>query len=211
MGDLLEDPGFERRLRAAVEEPTSPDARAILARIQGLVMVTTRRIPYSGSGGGSALSRMLANHRFFGPGVLFLTTNPSMVAEPLLYRVAGTTHTNAGDRTGREQAPPASMRERMQLVKDHPLAAALVYIRKQAAVIGTLVGIPYALMTDVARKAAPPFCLRPRGVLGPVSAYFVTHETSEQGAQHSHFEMYTSHSWRLLWHIATWVEPTKGA
>jgi hypothetical protein len=64
------------------------------------------------------------------------------------------------------------MRERMQLVKDHPLAAALIYIRKQAAVIGTLVGIPYAHegVPDVARKAAPPFRLRPRGVLGPVSA-----------------------------------------
>jgi hypothetical protein len=30
----------------------------------------------------------------------------------------------------------------------------------------------------------------------------VAQETSEQGAQHAHFELYTPHSWRLLYAVA---------
>ncbi len=199
---FLDSPDFLLRLELAVANPSTPDAASLVRILAPLMIMAGRQVPFASVSSGLAISSMLAMHRFFGPWALFLTINPAPFSHAISYRIAAPILSNEDDLTGANFPYPPTPAARKAAIAASPFAAAWTFLHLQHAIINTLLSFPTPAAGETQKKTPLPAVHRLRGLLGPVSSFYMALETSVQGFLHAHSEIYSPLTWYILQQIA---------
>jgi hypothetical protein len=75
----LADPQFPLKLKNAIADPKAKESKILFRELNSFVMVVTASMPFSKAARNGAISKMYANHFFFGPANFFVTWSPDDV------------------------------------------------------------------------------------------------------------------------------------
>ena len=195
--DFTNSPDFRSQLAMAVEDPTSSSARVLEARLRSMIRISGGSVPWSPTERGKAQGQLQAMVRHYGPRAWFLTLSPADMDSALMLRIA----TTEPGQPSREYSF-AVISERLSLLANNPVAAALAYRQMLEAVFHDLL----RLTASNRRRKAPSrlWSAERSGILGRTVAFAGVTEAQGRGSLHSHLLVWTDFqpdskiSWRIL-------------
>lgn len=174
---------FSERLKDAAENPTSPDAKALLKILEEHTTAVCKSVPWSDAERKSCSSQLWSNLLYFGPPSFFMTINPSDIDSHLLWRL----YKWGSQEPGASASLPA-VNVRKAMVNDDPVAAAFSF----GALIDDLLTIFHGIeMRNQNRKNLPHPEERPLLPLGRTLAFYGVTEAQGRGSLHFHYLLWT--------------------
>ena len=183
--ELVMNDSFRSRVQEAVDNPTSPDAEAIMREVTPLLKSCGASVPFSQGERSSSITKLISMVHLHGLPSWFITVSPPDQDNILTFRMANGTPGHANDGTEvflRVEAQP-DLTARMRAVANNPAAAAEMFKTLVEVVMKHLVGLD---LTGNIKKTQP--ANSRRGVFGgKPTAHMGVVEAQGRGTLHIHF------------------------
>jgi hypothetical protein len=138
---LVATPGFRQQLYEALQNPETPEAKCLEARLRNMVRISGGSVPWSPTQRAQSEGQLMAYVRHFGPPAWFLTISPADMDSSVLLRLSaiGSDHTSGPPMIEELNFPP--LHERLRRLAENPVAAALSYRQALNALFNDLLGL----------------------------------------------------------------------
>ena len=181
---MMQEDGFREKLQHASQNPNKPASIALAKRLQTVLRIAGKRVPWSAEERSAELPKILAMFDRYGPPLWFATISPFPPNDPRCMREAH----RSFSKTNVTFAQSNDIASRMRLEYAAPATCALAYERKITAIHKTILGVELptrrsAKRTRSVNTSAPHVS---RGVLGPLSAAVLESEDQTRGTLHGH-------------------------
>jgi len=173
--EVVDEPGFDTALDAAVANPSGKEAAAVLKAILPVVRTTAGAVPWGPVERRQELPKFLSALHRFGPPSFFITFSRLSATDPLVVYLA----------KGDLDEPPvevwnaAGWKTRMQIADGHPATCAARFDGVCKAVMEELCGVSL----DAKKESLP----KRRGLFGVVRAVKGVAEAQARGELHLHW------------------------
>ena len=194
--DLCNDENLESRVRAAMRDNSSPDAKALNKEFTSLINVIGGKTPWSTAERQNTLGRLYAISNFMGPPSVFFTIAPCIADSDICMKFLNLP-------TYKYKLRESTHAERSTWSARNPVASAKAYHTIIKALVSTFINIPtgnfkYSTPIDclytegqdvenISLSAAFEKHLNSRmGCVGASTAFYGIHEAQGRGALHMH-------------------------
>ena len=198
--DLCNEEGLEERLKAAIEDTSSPDAKRLNKEFTNLINVVGGYTPWSTTERQKTLGRLYAMANFLGPPSFFFTLAPCLADSEIAMQYLNLP-------TVRYKLKESTNAQRSTWTANNPVASAKAYHRIVEALVSTFLKIG----TGNTKSTNPVDCLDKNaeeddlslselfqrqlnsgmGCLGTPTAFYGVHEAQGRGALHMHALVWT--------------------
>jgi hypothetical protein len=192
---IIEQGDFSERLLAALQDPESPQAKALAVSVLSVARVPGANVPWSGLERKSAMCKLLAIVMYSGVFSIFGTVSPADMDSSLLLELACTPRSGElgsfSQATAKVNIKLPTLLERHRILAENPVAAAQVYKRLVENMFDILIGLPAC---HTVRKSPPPVSERGEGLLGTPITFGGVTEAQQRHSPHLHFLLCTDMS-----------------
>ena len=218
---LMSEPDFKERLTAAVGEPASASAKALMRQIEQLMLISSREVPFSAAQRRHTVSKLYSMVQFYGLPSWFVTVSPGENNNVLVLTLSNKIEWDKigwdpGEPEPNLSGPPKQRPEfewsidipypkRVRKVVQNPVAAAKYFAALTEAMMAHLckLGCEHTVRkTNNVDNAL--------GALGHVLAFFGCLEAQGRGSLHFHQAMWSGLTPELLQAVATNLEALSG-
>ncbi len=177
---LCNDSHFDKDISAAIKNPTSKKAKKMKAKIEPLIKIIDRKLPWSVAERGDTLGKLYSLMHFFGIATHFITISPHMANHVLAIRLACT------DQNG-VQKILKDFPLRSKVIEKNPVAATRIFYRLINKFFKIIVGLPLDHFTGNAANISRLLNEKEfSGVFGFITAAFGIVEEQTNGNLHFH-------------------------
>ncbi len=185
--DLVNKEDFVTKLKDCLENPDSKEAVSLGERLTKLTSICGSEVPWSPAQRHSALPRIIAHMHYSGPPCFYVTVSPCDMDSLLMLRFSSPdTKFNDGKDDIMLKLP--CKKNRLQLLKENPVIAGIVYDRLIRYFFEDLIGLKPVHIT---RTNVPPVMRRAQGVLGVPLAFVAVTEEQNRNSPHFHSIIWT--------------------
>ena len=175
--DIVNHPDWKARAEIIANNPTGPEAQALVKQIAPLVKLAGKKVPWSPLERLSASYHIYAMYHVFGAPAFFVTFSPKILTNQLMLRF-GEMQSPEGDTI--DLTLPKHLQHRVKLLTSNTIAQARAYELMLNAVLSVLFGIQ---PESRSHKTHEPKA----GLFGMPTSYYGVTECQARNALHAHF------------------------
>ena len=205
---LCNDEDLEERVKAAIRDTSTPDAKQLNREFLSLINVVGGHTPWSSAERQKTLGRLYAMSNFMGPPSVFFTLAPCIADSDICMKLLNLP-------TFRYKLKESTHEERSSWSASNPVASSKAYHTIIKALVSTFINIP----TGNIKYSTPIDCLHSKGqdkenisipaafekhlnsrmgCIGAPTAFYGIHEAQGRGALHMHALVWTLLNTELL-------------
>ena len=175
--DIVNHPGWKARAEIVANNPTGPEAQALVKQIAPLVKLAGKKVPWSPLERLSASYHIYAMYHVFGAPAFFVTFSPKILTNQLMLRFGEMQSPEGGTI---DLTLPKHLQHRVKLLTSNTIAQARAYELMLNAVLSVLFGIQ---PESRSHKTHMPKA----GLFGTPTSYYGVTECQARNALHAHF------------------------
>ena len=174
--EIVNHPEWRERSEIVSNNPTGPEAKALIKQIAPLIRLAGKRVPWSPMERLSASYHIYALYHVFGAPAFFVTFSPKVLTNQLMLTFG---EMQSPDK-GVDLTLPKNLQHRVQLLTSNTIAQARAYELMLDAVLTVLFGIKPESKSHKTHMPRP-------GLFGIPTAYYGVTECQARNALHAHF------------------------